>query len=655
TKSDNVSILMGLGNGSFNASSIHNTGNSPQFAFSGDFNGDNKLDLAIANSASNNISIFISNGDGTFEPSKTYGGIGLTPYFITMGDFDGDNKLDLAVANKGSNDISIYPGNGDGTFGIETTFDAGNSPVSLVTGDFNKDDKPDLAVVNSGSNTISILIGNGDGTFQTQVNYGVGYSPSSIATNDFNRDYKIDLAIANSGSNTVSILIGNGDGFFQKQITYSVGNNPSGIISGDFNKDNKPDLAITNSGSDTISILIGKRDGTFQKQITYKTGDAPSSIISGDFNKDNNMDLAVTNSGTDNISIFTGNGDGIFASQINFNTGDKPSSITVGDFNGDDKSDLIITNFGSNNFWSFFNTTEQETHFIKINNETLYAEIDTTRACITSLIYKKGSNTQLIAPQWGAYLIDFGSDPWIGNKLKKNWTVESIDSTQSNQIKISFKHALGFANEMLLSWQDDNIDVQCDINAPQAIETFNLLKPGGAWEADQDKWAFPALDTTQTGNFSYPRIHTGIYPQDHSWGTPKEGWLALWDTNVDEVYGFTFSGGFKAKICNGVGAYQHFLFPQGASHIAFHVVKTKPAIAYEAIRDKSTGPYLVLTANVNSIFAAPGNELTYTLVYSNTGMGMLQILLLKAYFRLRWRLWKRVYRMDGVITLEHGR
>jgi streptogramin lyase len=81
------------------------------------FNGDGKLDLVVANDGSNNVSILLGNGDGTFRAAVNYGvGSGSAPTSVAVGDFNGDGKLDLAVANELSNNVSILLGNGNGTF-----------------------------------------------------------------------------------------------------------------------------------------------------------------------------------------------------------------------------------------------------------------------------------------------------------------------------------------------------------------------------------------------------------------------------------------------------------------------------------------------------------------------------------------------------------
>src|SRR6516164_340033 len=125
-------------------------GSGPQSVAVGDFNGDGKPDLAVVNSYSNNVSVLLGNGDGTFQPAVSYGtGSGTGPAFVAVGDFNHDGKLDLAVANSNSSNVSVLLGNGDGTFQTAVNYDVGGAPTSIAVGDFNHDGKLDLAVANS--------------------------------------------------------------------------------------------------------------------------------------------------------------------------------------------------------------------------------------------------------------------------------------------------------------------------------------------------------------------------------------------------------------------------------------------------------------------------------------------------------------------------
>src|SRR6266498_3119624 len=104
-------------------------------------------------------------------------GAGDRPRSVAVGDFNGDGRQDLAVANQGSGNVSILLGNGNGTFGAATNFAVGNGPLSVVVGDFNGDGRQDLAVANQFSANVSILLGNGNGTFGAATNFAGGTGP----------------------------------------------------------------------------------------------------------------------------------------------------------------------------------------------------------------------------------------------------------------------------------------------------------------------------------------------------------------------------------------------------------------------------------------------------------------------------------------------
>jgi hypothetical protein len=329
-------------------------GTEPRSIAVGDFNGDGKLDLAVANEGSNNLTILLGNGDGTFTPAASSPTTGDEPTAVVVGDFNGDGKLDLAVASSGSNNLTILLGNGDGTFRPAAASPAtGVDPLGVAVGDFNGDGKLDLAVANVGSNNVTILLGNGDGTFTPAASSpSTGSWPWAVAVGDFNGDGKLDLAVANYVSNNVTILLGNGDGTFTPAASSpATGTRPVAVAVGDFNGDGKLDLAVANLNSNNVTILLGNGDGTFTSAASSPTtGDEPNAVAVGDFNGDGKLDLAVTNLYSGSVTILLGNGDGTFTPAASSPaTGNGPSSLAIGDFNGDGRLDLATANFDSNN------------------------------------------------------------------------------------------------------------------------------------------------------------------------------------------------------------------------------------------------------------------------------------------------------------------
>jgi hypothetical protein len=307
----------------------------------GDFNRDGNLDLAVGNKSSNNVTVLLGNGDGTFEAAVNYA-TGSEPWSVAVGDFNGNGKLDLIVANTGSNNVSVLLGNGDGTFQAAVNYGTGSGPWSVAVGDFNADGKLDLIVANTGSNNVSVLLGNGDGTFQPAVNYGAVAQPVAIATGDFDRDGKLDLAVTSDTGANVSVLLGNGDGTFQSAVNYNTGGSPRSVALGDFNNDGKLDLAVANLASNNVTVLLGNGDGTFQAAVNYDVGVWPMAVALGDFNGDGKLDLVTANNNGNNVSVLFGNGDGTFQEHQDFSGILHPESLAIGDFNGDGRLDIAV-------------------------------------------------------------------------------------------------------------------------------------------------------------------------------------------------------------------------------------------------------------------------------------------------------------------------
>ncbi len=94
----------------------------------------------------------LGNGNGTFHVPVSFAVRNL-PGSLAIGDFNGDGKKDLIVANSSPNvtstligTVSVLMGNGNGTFRTAVNYIVGRVPTSVVIGDFNGDSKPDFAV-----------------------------------------------------------------------------------------------------------------------------------------------------------------------------------------------------------------------------------------------------------------------------------------------------------------------------------------------------------------------------------------------------------------------------------------------------------------------------------------------------------------------------
>src|SRR5438552_273323 len=213
-------------------------GSGPYSVAAGDLNGDGRLDLVVANSLANSVSVLLGNGDGTFQPARNFdAGLGSGPIWVLIVDVNGDGKPDILLANQSRNAVGVLLGNGDGTFQAPMNFDtAGNLPESIAVGDFNGDGKLDVAVAHFYSNNVTVLLGNGDGTFQPAY-VAATFAPDMflipVAAGDVNGDGKLDLVTASVGNVMGAVLLGNGDGTFRPAPTTPATTRPAPAVAAD--------------------------------------------------------------------------------------------------------------------------------------------------------------------------------------------------------------------------------------------------------------------------------------------------------------------------------------------------------------------------------------------------------------------------------------
>lgn len=454
-----VSILLGNGDGTFRPFKSTTAGPGGNSIVVGDFNGDGKLDVAVSDNLelTEGVDIMLGNGNGTFQAPVTYA-TANDPRMVVVADFNGDGKLDLATINGGSETVSVLLGTGTGSFGVHTDFatkqegcvslaagslrndgkidivagcqtlgqvvvllgsgtgtlgtaksytvPAGADIVAL--GDFNGDGKLDVAVSNNESTgSVSVLTGSGTGTLKTAVSFGTNFGPTALGVADFNGDGKTDLVTADSGSpfgsaigdisvllsngktlltdrtdyklttlatsgaysgiaaaaltskgkpdlivpvtfaNQLAILVNKGNGTFDPFMTYPLPTNPEAVVTGDFNNDKSTDVAVVNFGSPGgISVLLNSGSGTLEAYTQYSINGYGYGIATGDFNHDGNLDLVVTDFESNTVSVLLGNGTGAFPSFVTYATGSLPYGVTVGDFNDDGFPDLAVANEG---------------------------------------------------------------------------------------------------------------------------------------------------------------------------------------------------------------------------------------------------------------------------------------------------------------------
>ncbi len=263
----------------------------------GDFNNDSKTDMVVRHWFTDKLTLFLNNGDGTFNAAST---ITSNPSLndLVLADFNNDTYLDIAVTNAdwyASYDmLSIHLGNGDGTFQpIAFYYGSGSYQYTLDAGDITGDGYKDLVVSSAGWDGFSILVNNGDGTFSNGNSYASTHECGSIKLADFNGDTHLDVALGNGSSgvnNQIDVFFGNGDGTFNPTFSsYPTSKHPQLLVC-DVDNQHGTDIVFDLPDNHVSYYLKNSGSGTFTQVLIKENYDVTAVC---DWNNDNYMDFVA--------------------------------------------------------------------------------------------------------------------------------------------------------------------------------------------------------------------------------------------------------------------------------------------------------------------------------------------------------------------------
>ncbi len=235
-----VWTLQGNGNGTFQAAtSVTLTVAAPTNLVFADFNGDGKIDFAgMDNNNQVNVYLGIVGGFQLASAPLTTSDLVYDSCSLATGDLNRDGKAEIVSTNCYDSNVTVYLNNGDGTFQQGVYYNSASASGYLprvysqaaTIADVNGDGKNDILVSNALSSDVTVLLGNGDGTVAVpNVGYAVGQNAqTAVLVDDFNGDGLADIIGAGQNQNfccmspsqNFAYLQGYGDGSFRSAVNY---------------------------------------------------------------------------------------------------------------------------------------------------------------------------------------------------------------------------------------------------------------------------------------------------------------------------------------------------------------------------------------------------------------------------------------------------
>ncbi len=322
-----------------------------------DFDGDGFDDIAYGvNSTTSSLNVLRNTGlkqtitTSQFAAPVTFTS-GLNPQYITTADFDGDGKMDLALANTGSAFVSVYL-NTSSVGNISFTRQDITSPLGangIEVGDIDGDGKPEIITINNPSGVLgSFSVFKNKSTpgaisFSAVVTYSLPNVPFSLAIADVNLDNKADVILARNGTGAAKATLS----VFQNLISFptvAIAPQPTGVYS------------VCDGATPTIST-----GATGTTNIIYQWQYSPDGIVpfsdltnTGGYSNVSTSSFTINSTGNFGAGIYrckiTGDyAAAVYTNNVSFTVNAIPTAPTAPGVNNCGPGSVVITASGGTN------------------------------------------------------------------------------------------------------------------------------------------------------------------------------------------------------------------------------------------------------------------------------------------------------------------
>ena len=305
--SGTISVLRNQGAGTFAGRQDLSTDQNPQAAALADLDQDGDLDLLVSSAPfpapGSSVRVWRNDGQGSFRAEQQFG-VGNSPVSLAVGDVDGDGDLDVFIANSASNTVSMRLNNGAAVFSGGQEVEVGSQPNAVVTGDVDGDGDLDVLTANRGSRSISVRFNEGAFFSSVGQQVAVGAEPINLTLGDLDRDGDLDLVAANYFDNSLSVRFNDGTGFFSGGQQLAVGPLPRRVVLGDIDGDGDLDVLTALMGLNNLKVSVQLNNGRGGFQLHQEVPvNVPIGLALGDVDNNGTLDLLTTAFGSDQVSV----------------------------------------------------------------------------------------------------------------------------------------------------------------------------------------------------------------------------------------------------------------------------------------------------------------------------------------------------------------
>jgi hypothetical protein len=319
----------------------YKVGARPRSIAVADFNGDSRLDVVVANSGDQSLTLLLGARGGQLEVAAPAIPAGNEPADVDAVDVDNDHDIDLVVANHETSHIRVLLNDGKAHFvdAPGSPFDTGARPHlhGVATGDFDGDGWNDVAVESSGTDEVRVLRGSPLG-FSKVLAIPVGTMPYyRLGAADVDNDGHVDVVVPGHGDNTVRAVLFGQNAPTTAGWTLPLPRQPWMVVGDDVDGDGRDDIVVVLTNA--VGVWLNRAGGFSPTPGSPWMIDGATEVATGDLNGDGVADIVVGPWDGAVVTIISGRS----FSRRSVGACERPVGLAIADLDGDGRGEVLAT------------------------------------------------------------------------------------------------------------------------------------------------------------------------------------------------------------------------------------------------------------------------------------------------------------------------